>query len=275
MKQMKQIAGIVGVACAFALGTANLAAAQVALVSSATEQFVARAGEEYTGVARVRNMGAVPQEAKVYLADYRPEADGRARFPEPGSSTRSNAPWITVSPSRLVIPPGETVDVSYRVTVPADAPLSGSYWSMLMIEGIPSSSDESAHRTPSRGRTEVAIRATVRYGVQLVTHVGESGEAKIEIKGTRVEAAEKGRRLTFDILNTGGRASTPVVRVEVFDATGTNVHTVEQRKGLLLPESALRQQVDLGTLPTGSYEVLVVVDTGGDEVVGAQYTLQI
>ena len=45
-------------------------------------------------------------------------------------------------------------------------------------------------------------------------------------------------------------------------------------RGLLYPGTSLRQEFRLGTLAAGTYKALVVVDTGGDQVFGGQFTLQ-
>lgn len=262
-------------ALALALGSSGEADAQIMLASSGAEQRLAGPGEAYGGFVRVRNTGSEPQEARLYLTDYESQADGSTRFPEPGSTARSNAGWILVSPSHLTIPPGREVAVRYRVRVPENAALSGSYWSMLMIEGIARSSAEAAGSPPRHGEGEIGVRATVRYAVQLVTHIGTTGEPKIELAGTRVEAGPSGRQLVLDVRNTGSRASAPVVRVEILDAAGTKVQAFERKRGLLLPGGSVRQPVELAPLPPGTYEAQVTIDAGGDDVFRARYTLRL
>jgi hypothetical protein len=40
------------------------------------------------------------------------------------------------SPKQTTVQPGERVNVDYEVTVPQDSGLTGTYWSMMMVEGI-------------------------------------------------------------------------------------------------------------------------------------------
>lgn len=170
-------------ALALVLGSRDAAAAQVMLASPGVEQRSAQPGEAYGGAVRVRNAGNEPQSATLYLTDYEVQPGGSTRFPEPGSTARSNARWIRVSPSQVTIPPGREVIVRYRVAVPADAALSGSYGSLLMVEGAAPRGTEGAEGVEGaqqRGGNEITVRATVRYAVRLITHIGPADEPGME-----------------------------------------------------------------------------------------------
>ena len=85
-----------------------------------------------------------------------------------------------------------TVVVNFTVSIPNDQKLAGSYWSMLMVEGIPQSSPESS-RPMAKKKTEMGIMQTIRYGIQIATHIANTGERKIEFKDPKV--VTKGQRV--------------------------------------------------------------------------------
>lgn len=249
-------------------------AAQITVTSNAVEEREARPGETYTGTIRLRNAGTRPEEARVYRTDYGYDAEGRTRFGDPGTEARSSAAWTTATPARVVIPPGGEATVGYSVRVPDSASLAGTYWSVVMVEGIPEPAEAAPGARPAR--VEVGVRPAVRYAVQLATHVGGTGTRQVEFARVRALGAAGGaKRLEFDLVNSGELACRPELKVELFDEAGTPVGTFTRQRGLLYPGTALRQSFDLGALPAGSYQALVVADAGGESVFGAQYTLRL
>jgi P pilus assembly chaperone PapD len=254
-------------AIAAALLLPAAAAAQVSVVSSTLEERAATPGEQYTGTIRVRNTSSAPQLARVYQTDYRFLADGQTFYDQAGSSARSNAGWVTFSPSRLTLAPGEEATVSYTVKVPQADP-RGSYWSVVMVETV----DEGRAAAVRAGR--VGIEPTIRYAVQLATHVGQA-QRRIALEGARVSREQGAPALAVNVVNTGEQADRLDLRVELFDAEGAPAGRLTSTRGLVYPGSSIHQRFDLGQLAPGTYRALLVVDTGSDDVFGAEYTIRI
>lgn len=256
----------------FLLVMGSIASAQVSIVGELSQDREAKPGEEYRGTVLVRNDTDEPQEAKVYQTDYLFFSDGTNRYDQPGSHPRSNARWVTFSPAYMTLPPHATVSVTYSVTVPAGGPLSGTYWSMLMVEGIPKSSAESSRRD---AKAEMGIMQAIRYGIQVATHVAGTGSRAIEFENPRILAREKsGRVFQIDIKNTGDLGMRPEVYVELFTEQGVSLGKFSGVRYRIYPGTSVRQTIDMSQVPKGTYKALVVVDAGGDDVFGAQYTLQ-
>lgn len=247
------------------------AAAQVAVLDDAVQEHAARPGEAYEGVLRVRNTTAAPLEVKVYLTDYAFSADGSTQYPAAGSLPRSSARWLTLGTSSLRMAPGATAEVPYRVAVPAGA-AGGSYWTMVMVEPLEAGDAEATlARTP---QGQVGLRAKMRFGVQMATHVGAaSAGAELAFAEPHAVHANGRRAFEVDVRNPGTRAVRPALRLELFDAQGNAVARVEATRGLLYPGTSLRHTFDLGALPAGTYQALVVGDAGGDRLFGARYQL--
>lgn len=266
-RTMKPIRTLAAVAAAAALSTAvpAPAAAQVSVISSTLEERPAAAGEQYTGTVRVRNTSTAPQQARVSQADYRFLADGRTFFDPPNTVPRSNAGWIQFSPARLSLAPGEEATVTYTVAVPAGAELRGTYWSVLLVETAPPEPAPAARRG-------VGITPGIRYAVQLATHVGQA-DRRIALEGARVSNESGASAFQVDVVNTGAQADRLELRLDLFHADGTPAARLASSRGLVYPGTSIHQRFALPPLPAGTYRALLVVDTGSDDVFGAEYTL--
>jgi hypothetical protein len=243
-------------------------AAQVSVISSTLEERQAAPGERYTGTVRVRNTSGQPQQARIYQTDYLFLADGRTFYEQPGTAPRSNAAWVQFNPSQLTLAPGEEAAVAYTVTVPAGGGTRGSYWSVLMVE--------TAQPQPARqAQRGVGITPSIRYAVQVATHVGQA-ERRIALEGARLTGEAGGSRaLEVDVVNTGEQADRLELRVDLFDAEGAPAGRLSSSRGLVYPGTSIHQRFEFPALPAGTYRALLVVDTGADEVFGAEYTLKL
>lgn len=254
-----------------------LSFSQVAVIGELSQEREVSPGTSYEGTIVVRNDLDEPQEAKIYQTDYLFKYDGTNEYGEPGSARRSNAPWITFNPSYLTIPPRATAVVNYSVIVPQSwkgGVLQGSYWSMIMVEGIPKGSPESGLRRPGT-RAQMGIQQTIRYGIQIVTHIENTGHPEVGFIGSQLLAREDGSRvLQVDIENSGDRAIRPDVYVELFNEQGAPHGKYSGVRSRIYPGTSIRQSIVLTNIPKGTYKALVVVDSGGDDVVAAQYTLK-
>ncbi len=135
-------------------------------------------GESFEGVIFVKNTGTQTADARVSQSDYLSRCDGTNEFNEAGQGPRSNANWITLSPGRLKLAPGETQPVRYKGRAPADAKLRGSYWSLIIVEpnAAPGITPEGKPDTVA-----VGLQTTVRFAVQIVTEIGKTGTRSLQV----------------------------------------------------------------------------------------------
>lgn len=247
--------------------------AQITVRSPLADDRDAAPGETYEGTLIVRNESGEPQQAKLYQTDYLFQSDGSNRYDLPGSTPRSNAAWIELGERLLTLAPGETVPVTYRVRVPEE--VAGSYWSLLMVEGVPKGSAEST-LGEVRPEPRYGMRQVTRYGVQVATHIRGTGAAEVGFENVRLRPGEDGAKvLEVDVRNDGDRFAHSTMWIELYGTDGAAHGRRDGAAYRLYPTTSVRQQVDLSDLAPGAYEVLVIVDVGGDQVVGAQYALEL
>ena len=245
------------------------AGAGIMVVGSLTHEKTCHAGEVYQGEFVIRNTGGEEEEVRIYQTDYRFSCDGTSEYGEPGSEKRSNAAWIEYSPQRFRLPPRESRTVQYRITVPGTGLKDGTYWSILMVESVPQI-DPATLETKS-----VGIRTVMRYGIQMISHMGESGVRQIRFINTELRSETGEKMLDVDIENTGERMVRPFVWVELFGEDGTRAGIFESKACRIYPETSVRHRIVLKNVKAGIYKALVVADCGDDDLFGIQYTLQV
>jgi hypothetical protein len=248
------------VATLLAVTAVSRGEAQVSVLSSTVEERDVAPGQTYTGRIVVANTANTPQSIRLYQTDYTFKADGTSNFADAGSTPRSNASWITPQANRVTVPPNAEITVPYSIRVPPGDSLSGTYWSAIMVEGAeapPPTLDAKPNQT------QVGIGSVVRYAVQVATNIGRSGTLEVKFENPQAVKTPTGETaLDVDVISAGTRAVRPNMSVEVYDAQGNLKGKGKQQRGLLYPGTSLRQHFEFGSLPSGTYQVIVFADTG-------------
>lgn len=269
---MKRTTKIVCLALVFCFLIASTVKAGLSIIGGLSHQKTAKLGEIYKGSILIKNNSAEPGEAKVYQTDYTFCFDGSNNYGPPGKLERSNANWLAFNPHRLIIPPGEVLTVNYTVKVPDNPNLVGTYWSMLMVEDIPKTSPESSQ--PEKGKTKIGITQVMRYGVQMITNIGDTGERNLKFLQTKLLKEAEKRILQVDIENIGQSLLKSSLWAELYDESGRYIGRFDGGRKHLYPGTSVRYKVDLTDTPEGTYKALVVADCGGDDIFGANYNFK-
>jgi hypothetical protein len=268
------------IACAAVLCLASVASspAQIAVRSALVDDRDATPGATYEGSVTIENLTDQPQQARVSLRDYHFDHTGSNAFDDPGTLDRSNAAWIEVQPAIVTIPPNQMEEVQYTVQVPSqtdDGAPVGTYWSVVMIEPIAPGSAESTLEGESSEQHRFGVRQVTRFGVQVATHIRGTGSPNVEVLSANLQRQGETPRLIVNLRNTGSTLARPSVQLEVYDASGEVALRTEAEPNRLYPGTSVRHTLDLSELGSGTYEALVLVDAGGDQVSGKQYTLEL
>ncbi|MCK4533133.1 hypothetical protein KAU39_05050 [bacterium] len=243
------------------------------VIGELTRERAVQCGEKFEEKILLKNKGDVPTKVKIYQTDYLFFADGKNIYGEPGSIPRSNGKWITIDTTRLVIPPKNTASFGYMVRLPQKKDLKGTYWSIIMVELIPSITPEKEKDKKRKG--EFGIETRIRYGIQIVTHIMDTGTRNIKFLDKKL-IYEKGKKIfQLDIENTGERLLVPFVWAEFYNKNGINIGRFESKKLRIYPECSVRHSIDLTAVQKGKYKVLVIVDNEDGCVFGARYNLRI
>lgn len=240
---------------------------QVVIAGELTYEQNILPGNSESGTITVRNIGPDSALVRVYQKDYLFYHDGTSDYPEPGKIERSNAVWITYTPTRFYIPGNSEVTVNYVVQVPAIDTLSGTYWSMLMVEPTKEIIPEE--------KEGMTVNTVIRYGIQIITNIGNTGEKNIEFIDVNLMQDNEKRILLVDIKNTGERMVRPSVWAELYDSTGEKIGIFETEMARTFPGTSIRKRMDISEVAPGTYKTIIIADCGEDDLFGLDYTLEI
>lgn len=230
---------------------------------------IATKGETYTTVIKVHNTGDSDQEVRIYQRDYLYNHEVASFYNEPGSNKRSNAPWTKFGPQTMFLKGKETQDIQFEITVPQNDSLVGTFWSVLMVEGV--------NPVDPNAKGQLNIHESIRYGIQMVTNIGQSGTGQLEFQQPGVVTEGEKQFFDFIILNTGERFISPDVSIELFDAeTGESVKVIKAPRNGMYPTTSTKWRFPLEGLPTRkSYKAIIVADGLSDDVFGLEYTIEL
>jgi hypothetical protein len=244
----------------------------VAVLGGLSQEKTANPGDVYENTIHLKNDSETSCEVRIYQTDYAFLANGETSYDDPGTSPRSNADWLSISPRWVSVPGMSAVSVHYRVQVPDDADLQGTYWSVVMVEPTETMtqvvSDESGNR-------HVGIQTLVRYGVQIVTNIGDTGARDVLFRDTRLVKRDGQNLLEIDLENTGETWLLPLFSLELYDEKGTNSYHFDGQQQRVFPGCSVRHRIDLTGIPNGKYRALAIVDNRDEYVFGAQYDIWI
>lgn len=253
------------------------ALAQVQVKGELTDDRSVAAGRVYEGFINVYNSSERPQQARIYQTDYRFSADGTNEFGAPGSTPRSNASWIRLGASDLTLAPGEEVPVKFAVHVPETTAsgdsIAGTYWSMIMVEGVKQveTAPEEIYEKPV-----FTAQTTFRHGYQVATHVGQSGQRQLEFTEVVLnKGVDSLASLQVDVAATGNAMIRPEAWIELYDKKGSKVDKIAGQQYRIYPGTSVRYRFDLSHVPEGKYKALVLVDAGQSDILGAQYEISL
>ena len=233
-------------------------------VAPITAEADVQPGSAYTASIQVRNEAVsattasapAPLRIKVYAMDWTMALDGTPRFVPAGTLPGSCSKWLEVNPAEFDLPPGQTQEVRYTLTVPADA--RGTYHTVLMFEpgGQPV-------KVRGGGMTVIGRMGSILYAT--------AGPHRKSGRIIGFSATAAGMSLTLE--NSGDDHLRLLGGVTVKDGTGKVVRDEKLPGAVVLPHRDNRRQLGLNwsaPLPAGDYTVTAVIDYGGEELLGAE-----
>jgi len=226
-------------------------------------EIIALPGTDQTGIITVNlpagpaddQSPAKPMRLRVQTSDWTLGHTGIPQFFKAKARPDSCTGWTQVNPSEVDVPPGQSCQVRYTLHVPVEA--QGSYHTVLLFQSAPE---------PMAGRhSGMQIRGQI--ACVLYVQVGP------QVRRVRVTAfAVTPSKVTLTLRNTGNSQVRPKGICRFTDSTGAVVGQVPVTGIVILPgDDGLRDlSLDTPTLKSGDYVATVMLDYGGDALVGAR-----
>ncbi len=252
----------------FLLFFSGFSFAGVVILNGLTHEKQVLPGESYKGIIEIQNTAGSEQNVKIYLRDYWYSFNGESKHPEAGTMERSNANWIKFNPELLVLGPNEKASIDFEVNVPVSDTLSGTFWSVLMVEGInpPDTTDN------SKG---VTINTAIRYAVQVITNIGNTGTRDIKFLGLDLARQDENNMLNVFIENTGERVLRPELALELFGESGNSTGVLKAERRKIYPGTSVKITLILEGIKPGKYTGVLVADCDEDHVFGTNVSFEV
>ena len=223
-------------------------------------------GETKTSTGRIWNHGSEPIEGLTEITDVSNETDENKvlnrRFPPPGTTPYSCAPWIYLSEENFVIESKQYRDVD--ITLTAEAESAGGYAAVVFFRGIPSVvADET---DPKKATTTVVIQP--RLGVLVFFE----SEGTVKRTGELVDFNFQGPQkdgdpiiIGYEFKNTGNTDILLTGSFFILDGQKAlvgkgelkSIRTFPMDQGIAVTEWA-------GFLEPGQYEIFLNIEIGPD-----------
>ena len=243
-----------------------ISTASVEVLGSLKHIHNGKPGDVIKGEIKIQNNDNIDQEVKVYQTDLLYNLQDNTFYDEPGSHKRSNAHWIQYSPKSVILKAKEVRIIQYEITLPQIDTLKGTYWSVLMVEGV-------VPIDPNQ-KGDLSIRTVTRYAIQVVTEIADKGKGSLKfMEPILIKEGEK-LFLAIDLINNGDHYISPDVSIELFDEKGKSVKVINALKKGLYPTTSTRFRFDLEGIPGGkTYQAMIVAAGLENDVFGLEYTL--
>jgi len=253
------------------------AESKISVLDGLTYEKIVSIGEAYQGSILIKNHDNVIREVKLYQRDYLFFCDGSNIYGNPGEDIRSNANWISLNPSLLSIPPQGSSAVNYIITVPRDNSLVGTYWSMIMVEEIQDEDPILSNNDSDDSAPVFGIRNIVRYGIQMVTHIGDKVKSDLKILNHElVFQQDNDYSLYLDIENTGEQWLRLEVWAKLIDEQEGNItDKFDGGRHRIYPGTSVRCKIDLKNILKGNYKLLVILKNYDERIWGINYNLKL
>lgn len=197
-------------------------------VSPQILDLTANPGESSTNTFRLTNASPDSVDIQTTPKNFTPRGEEGAVDLTVEDTTFSIAEWITVSPERTAIEPGNTQDFTVNITVPLDAE-PGSHFGSVVFQTIPPEQDGSA-----------ALVSQEIAPVILVKIAGDTVEAA-EIAEFRTAKSSYSNENTIELLarieNTGNVHFKPKGKIVIKNMWGSEVANIDLDQRNVLPGS--------------------------------------
>ncbi|MBI4341361.1 MAG: hypothetical protein HY598_03670 [Candidatus Omnitrophica bacterium] len=257
--------------CGVVIGRPPGAEALSAQISQPIVDETITRGSVKNGSIEISNQEDQPVSLQVYLEDweYLEGGTGDKDFLIPGTSPFSAAAWISFYPQKLQLPAHGQGVVEYTIRVPEDAPAGGRYAVMFF---------ETVLKTAAPNEEGVSVQYSGRIGSLFEVSVGGTVRRTGELTDVTVGqyAADRPLSIGMTFKNTGNVAIRPKSFFNIIDASGRYFGRGELPTLYTFPGRSGRAQTEwTGTLPKGSYTMILTSDLGAGQAVVTERQLTV
>jgi len=232
-------------------------------------------GGSFSGSFEVINKSQKPREFKIEVKDYDRNLEGGLVLLNAGTHPRSLAKFLIVTPLSFTLQPDQKQQISFTIKLPANE--RGPHWAAVVVTSpLPTASPQGTGTDPQQ--TPIKIGAEEQFIVKMRHTDPTNAVNQGRLVGMQVLLPEKDKplRVIIDYENSGTTFQQPKGEVRFINARGDVAAKVEIEPFPMLPGGKRRLEIPLEQkLSSGDYVAVVIIDFGGDFLLGAQARFKI
>ena len=240
----------------------------VAVLNGLSHEFNVTPGNTYQGKIELQNAADIAQVVTLYQSDMTTMHTGETFYTDSITNDRSNINWISISTLGITLESEEKGGIDFQITVPNSSMLSGTYWSIIMIEP----------RDPihvQEDKSGYSIQSKIRYAIQIVCNIGETGTTDLKFLNISQEKYKDRHYLEVAIENSGQILIKPTLSLELFDEQGNSLPILKAEKQRIFPNSSKKYIIEIDEIKPGVYQGILIADCNTDDLFGVNITLNL
>lgn len=234
--------------------------------------FDANPGQIQKKKMTIRNHANIKQSFTFNFGDYEVNEEGKKIRQAAGTSKRSCASWITVTPNLLELNPNEERTVTVLMTVPKDG--FATKWGMIYVQA---SSEQKGNEIDKQLAT--GIKVTPRIAVLISQSPKTNKNYKGKIYSLKEVTTEKDSLKTFNVVveNTGDKIFEGNVQLLLADMATAEEKKYKPKKNRVFPGEKRTFVLTLpNEIPKGKYVLAAILNYGHDTALeGTQLLVEI
>jgi hypothetical protein len=190
---------------------------------------VGKPGTTVSGVIRVASPREEPNFIKASIVDFTKNEEGQTTTPPAGGEPRSCRPWLEVDKTEFTTPERGRVELRVTAKIPAEA--TGSYWTLVQLEAVPS---------PKASDKGIAVAIVPSVAIPVIVTVLGTERRALALAGTLQASVSEGAVECSVLVENSGNAAVIVNGAFALEKpSGRPGETVEIASADLSPVTSL------------------------------------
>jgi hypothetical protein len=234
--------------------------------------FKADPGSIETQKITIRNHAGKKQNFEFKTADYSIDESGNKKRLPAGTSKRSCADWLSISPSLLELNPNESREVIVTMTVPKDG--FSTRWGLIYVQTAKEQTGSKADKSLNTG-----VVISPRIVIQVTQSPNSNSNYKAVIQNLQeiTKPGEIQRSFKVDVSNVGDKPINANVFLTIADVKTAKEIKYKPEKINVFPDGVRNVVLKLpADVPKGKYALAALLDYGhGTALEGVQMMIEI
>ncbi|MBN7817696.1 hypothetical protein [Algoriphagus pacificus] len=239
--------------------------ASVTIINGLTHIYNGISGDVIEGEIILINGSDVEQRVKFVINEAILSCEKSRFFTEKDPHPQSSSDWVDNAVNERVLMPNERYVHKFKIKIPVDTSLKGSFWSVIMVSVENPIKEEVIN-------SSIGLNTKIQYAVALLTNVNGFNESNLDFENVQFDEQSEAKVLGVKIRNQGSFIEGVKLTLEVYDVLGQKVKVLDTDRNLVFPGVCRDFKIDISDLPKGNYQCLLVAETR-NEFVGANINL--